>query len=74
MKTAAVQQVPQDWDEILRRAVAGEEVQLTEHDKVMARLVPKSASTGPDFVARAKRIWGEMPAGRSLSEIVFETR
>ena len=45
---------------------------MTDHDKVVARIVP--AGTSPDFVERAKAIWGEKPPGKSLSEIVTETR
>ena len=40
MKTASVQQVPQQWPEILRWVAAGEEVQVTQQDQVVARVVP----------------------------------
>ena len=76
MKTASVQQLPQQWPEILRWVAAGEEVQVTQQDKVIARVVPAAASTvpQPDFLARAKAIWGEQPAGKALSEVVAEAR
>lgn len=76
MKTASVQQVPQQWPEILRWVAAGEEVQVTQQDKVVARVVPAAAQpvAPPDFVARAKAIWGEQPPGKPLSALVAEAR
>jgi antitoxin (DNA-binding transcriptional repressor) of toxin-antitoxin stability system len=61
VKTASVQQVPE------------EEVQMTDHDKVVATLVPADVPQ-PDFLSRAKAIWGENPPGKSLSAIVSEAR
>ena len=31
-------------------------------------------AAGPDFLTRAKAVWGEMPSGKPLSELVLETR
>jgi antitoxin (DNA-binding transcriptional repressor) of toxin-antitoxin stability system len=73
MKSATADQVPQQWPQILQWVVAGEEVQLTQHDKVVARLLPAEAPS-PDFLARAKAVWGEAPAGKPLSEVVSEGR
>jgi antitoxin (DNA-binding transcriptional repressor) of toxin-antitoxin stability system len=71
MKTASVQQVPQKWSQILEWLAAGEEVEVTEQEKVIARVVP---ATSPDFLARAKKIWSEQPAGKPLSELVDHSR
>ena len=71
MKTASVQQVPQKWVQILEWVAAGEEVELTQQEKVVARVIP---ATQPDFLARAKSIWGEQPAGEPLSALVAEGR
>ena len=71
MKSASVQQLPQQWAQILEWVAAGEEVELTEKEKVIAKVVP---ATQPDFLARAKKIWGERPAGKPLSELVSEAR
>lgn len=71
MKTASVQQVPQKWTQILEWVAAGEEVEVTEREKVIARVVPV---TQPDFLARAKAIWGEQPPGKPLSELVVDAR
>jgi prevent-host-death family protein len=40
MKTASVQELPQQWSEILRWVVAGEEVQVTANGQPVARLTP----------------------------------
>jgi antitoxin (DNA-binding transcriptional repressor) of toxin-antitoxin stability system len=76
MKTASVQQVPQRWTEILGWVAAGEEVEVTQQEKVVAKVVPVThqAISQPDFLARAKAIWGEQPSGRPLSDVVIETR
>ena len=73
MKTTTVQQVPQQWADILRWVADGEEVEMTEQDRVVARLIPAAASS-PDFVARAKSVWGDTPPGKTLGEIVSEDR
>jgi antitoxin (DNA-binding transcriptional repressor) of toxin-antitoxin stability system len=75
VKTANVQQVPQRWPEILRWVAEGEEVQVMQQDKVVAKVVPPNSEVAhPDFLARAKSIWGEQPAGKPLSAIIFEGR
>ena len=76
MKTASVQQVPQRWTVILGWVAAGEEVEVTQQQQVIARLVPakREAVAQPDFLARAKAIWGENPAGKPLSTVVAEGR
>jgi antitoxin (DNA-binding transcriptional repressor) of toxin-antitoxin stability system len=73
VKTATVQQAPEQWQDIMKWVASGEEVQMTDHDKVVAKIVPAGALQ-PDFVGRAKAIWGENPPGKSLSSIVAEAR
>lgn len=46
---------------------------MTDRDRVVAKLVPAGVSP-PDFLGRAKAIWGENPPGKSLSAIVAESR
>ncbi|HEX5222183.1 MAG TPA: prevent-host-death family protein [Verrucomicrobiae bacterium] len=74
MKTASVQELPQQWPEILRWVAEGEEVQVTQQDKVIARVLPPATAAQPDFLARAKAVWGEQPAGKPLSAMVAEAR
>lgn len=33
-----------------------------------------AATREPDFVSRARRVWGDRPLGKSLSELVSESR
>src|ERR1035441_2401322 len=72
MKTASVQQLPQQWPEILRWVAVGEEGQVTQQDKVIAKVVPATPAPRPDFLARAKAIWGAQPSGKPLSGRVLE--
>ena len=74
MKTASVQQLPQQWPQILRWVAAGEEVQVTQENEVVARVVPAKPTATPDFLGRAKAIWGESPAGKPLSAVVNDSR
>jgi antitoxin (DNA-binding transcriptional repressor) of toxin-antitoxin stability system len=73
MKTASVQDLPAQWPQILRWVASGEEVEVTQQDKVIAKVVPP-VMPQPDFLARAKAIWGEEPAGKPLSTIIIEAR
>ena len=74
MKSATTEQVRQQWPQILKWVEAGEEVQVTQQDKVVARLLPPEPVASPDFLARAKSIWGEAPPGTPLSQVVSEAR
>jgi antitoxin (DNA-binding transcriptional repressor) of toxin-antitoxin stability system len=76
MKMATAQQVPQRWTEILGWVAAGEEVEVTHLDQVVARVVPatREAVAQPDFLARARAIWGEHPGGQPLSVVVAGAR
>lgn len=74
MKTASVQQLPEQWPQILRWVAAGEEVQVKQQDKVVAKVVPATDAPQPDFLARAKMIWGEQPPGKPLSAVIAEAR
>ena len=73
MKTASVQQVPEQWAKIARWLAAGEEVEVTQQDQVVAKLVPVSRPQ-PDFLARAKAVWGDQPPGQPLSALVNDAR
>ena len=46
---------------------------MTDHDKVVATLVPADVPQ-PDFLSRAKAIWGDNPPGETLSSIVSDSR
>ncbi len=74
MKTATIQQVPQQWSQILDWLACDEEVQVTQNDRVVARIVPATTAPATDFLARAQAVWGADPVGQSLSAIVQDSR
>jgi antitoxin (DNA-binding transcriptional repressor) of toxin-antitoxin stability system len=74
MKTATVQQLPAQWLQILRWVAASGEVEVTQQDKVIAKVVPATATSQPDFLARAKAILCEQRAGKPLSAVVADAR
>ena len=60
---------------ILDQTIAhGEPLEIFIDGAVTATLVPKAKPAEPDFLARAKRIWGERLPGAPLSEIVSASR
>ncbi len=72
--TATLEEIHRDPG-ILDRAIAQREpLDILAAGEVTATLVPRSAGREPDFVARAKRIWGDNPPGKPLSELVSESR
>jgi antitoxin (DNA-binding transcriptional repressor) of toxin-antitoxin stability system len=73
MKTASVQEVPDQLAMISGWLAAGEEVEVTQQDQVVAKLVPASRPQ-PDFLARAKAVWGDQPPGQPLSVLVHDAR
>ncbi|HYR57109.1 MAG TPA: hypothetical protein VEO95_00710 [Chthoniobacteraceae bacterium] len=61
--------------EILDRAIAQRErLEILDAGEVTATLLPKGLIAEPDFVARARRIWGDAPIGKPLNEVVSESR
>jgi antitoxin (DNA-binding transcriptional repressor) of toxin-antitoxin stability system len=76
MKTATIRQVQHNLSEVLSWVEGGEEVQVLRRNKVVARLLPPGpqASQSPDFVARARAVWGDKPQGTTLSAILSESR
>jgi prevent-host-death family protein len=78
MKTASVREVQHHLSKVLAWVEKGEEVQITRRDKPIAKIVPAQARNSrtifPKFEARARKIWGDLPAGKNLSEIVSNDR
>ncbi len=76
MKTATVREVQHNLKAVLAWVEGGETVNVMRRAKVVARLVPPEpeAVSSPDFVARARGVWGERPKGASLSATVSEAR
>ncbi len=77
MRTATVREAQHNLPRILRAVARGEVVEITRRNRTVARLVPATRRPEgglPDFVARARAIWGRGPEGQATSEIVIENR
>ena len=78
MKTANVRMVQHNLAEVLDWVQEGEEVQVTRRHEVVAKIVPCQGEPRgvqhPDFLARARRIWGKRPKGIALSEALRHDR
>jgi antitoxin (DNA-binding transcriptional repressor) of toxin-antitoxin stability system len=76
MKTASVREVQHHLSEVLSWVERGEEVLVFRRNKMVARLLPPhpSSAESPDFVARARSVWGRKPRGKRLSEIAAAAR
>ena len=76
MKSATVRKVQHNLSEVLSWVERGEEVRVLRRKKVVARLVPPEpqAPRSPDFLGRAKAVWGATPKGARLSAILSESR
>lgn len=66
MKTATVRDLRYDFPKIEAWLRAGEEIQITKGSKPLGRFLPESKAakrkttpSQPDYLARAKRIFGE---------------
>ena len=76
MKTATIRKMQHNLSEVLSWVQRGEEVHVLRRNKVVARLLPPQPqpSKSPDFVARARAVWGDSPKGAALSSVVSESR
>jgi antitoxin (DNA-binding transcriptional repressor) of toxin-antitoxin stability system len=66
MKTASVRQIQHHFRDVLSWVKDGEEVEITSNRRVVARLSPARPATSkrakrPDFAARLKRLYGDLP-------------
>jgi len=75
MKKASVRDLRYDFPKIERALRAGEEIQITKRNRVIARLVPETpAPELPDFAARVKEIFGDRIIEPSGAELISEDR
>ena len=77
VRTATIREAQHNLPAILRAVSRGEVVEITRRNRVVARLVPatpRPVGGLPDFVARARAIWGRRPPGKPASELVIEAR
>jgi len=76
MKVASIRQMQHNLAEVLAWVEGGQEVQVFRRKKLVARLLPPNPEqvASPDFLTRARDIWGKKPSGKRLSAIVSEAR
>lgn len=75
MKKATVRDLRYDFPKIERALRAGEEIQITKRNRVIARLVPEGKPPElPDFQARLDRIFGDRIVEPSGAELISEDR
>jgi antitoxin (DNA-binding transcriptional repressor) of toxin-antitoxin stability system len=71
MKKATVRDLRYDFPKIERALRAGQEIEITKRNRVIATLVPKqTAPQPPDIMARLKRIYGDKVVGITGAELV----
>jgi prevent-host-death family protein len=80
MRTVGLRELRHDLPRILRRVDRGEEIEVTNRRRVIARLVPShrpaaSAVAMPDFSERLRRIFprGPLPSG-GVQAVLAEER
>ena len=77
MRTASIREAQRDLQKILRLVERGEVVEITRRNRVVARLVPaapRAVDRFPDFVSRAREVWGRRPRGKPTSSVVVDAR
>jgi antitoxin (DNA-binding transcriptional repressor) of toxin-antitoxin stability system len=76
MRTATVREVQHHLGQVLSWVERGEEVRVVRRKRVVARLLPPEPqpAAAPDFLGRARAVWGERPRGERLSTIVSRSR
>ena len=76
MRRASIGEAQHNFSELIRQVAAGEEIEITRHKRVVARIVPaggKLAAGYPDFAERAQSVFGNA-GGMPASEIVIQDR
>lgn len=77
MSTVPAHELPEDMLPLVERARQGEEIEITEHDAVVARLVPKEPHPLSELIASGRfhppLLTGPMPTPRASSYPVEES-
>jgi antitoxin (DNA-binding transcriptional repressor) of toxin-antitoxin stability system len=75
MKTASIRDLRYDFPKIERALRAGQEIQITKRNRVIARLVPENPTPErPDFAARIREIYGDTRLEVSGGELISRER
>ena len=80
MKTASIREVRHDFSRVLEWVANGEEVAITKHREIVARLLPvvrQPAARGkmPDVAARLQKVFGRKTiSDRAMKDIWNDNR
>jgi antitoxin (DNA-binding transcriptional repressor) of toxin-antitoxin stability system len=77
MKTASISDLRHRFKKIERSLQLGEEIRITKHRRVTARLIPdglKVTRPTPDFMARLRSIYGEKTLAVTGAELLSSDR
>jgi antitoxin (DNA-binding transcriptional repressor) of toxin-antitoxin stability system len=77
MKRASVRDLRYSFKEVEAQLAEGEEIEIVKRNKVIARLVPvppEPPPQMPDFMARMKKIHGDVILHPSHAELLAEER
>jgi len=77
MTRASVRDLRYDFKKIERLLLKGEEIQITKHRRVIARLMPErlgAAKPLPDFEARIRKIYGDKMLAVSGADLISADR
>lgn len=77
MKTFSIMETQHNLARVLREMEAGHAVGITRRNKLVARLVPPAGPADvewPDFVGRAREVWGGDWQGSSSDELLDDSR
>lgn len=68
MASVGIRALQQNASEVVRRAAAGETIDITDRGRLVARMVPISSGSIADLIASGQA----MPAKRRLTDVVAE--
>ncbi len=79
MKTTTIRDLRYRFSRVEHLLREGEEIQVTKHKKVIARLIPMRPTFTvlhhrPDFLARLKKLYGDHRLSRSGAHVLSEER
>ena len=77
MKTASVRELRQNFGSLLTWIKEGQEIQITMHRKVVARLIPdrtepRKRGRMPDFAARLRKIHGNKEISAENAQAILD--
>lgn len=77
MKTFSIMETQHNLARVLREVEAGHEVGITRRNQLVARLLPPAGESEvvlPDFVGRARKVWGGAWEGSSSDDLLDDSR